>query len=192
VTIRQNIDVDVLEDFRESLDRVPNAGKLHMEANAVYQGQAGRSVVHVGPFALDDTTIDSPSRQYTFPFGNQREIEDLIGMEDSTDRIEPVEMVLASIAACLVNSISVNAARLDIDTTDMEVNVRTTLDPRILLGLEEPDSGDGSIGSIEFDVKVNGDLSDDDLAMVRKLCRYSPVYGMVSNSIKISGDVSRA
>jgi hypothetical protein len=63
VTIRQNIDVDVLEDFRESLDRVPNAGKLHMEANAVYQGQAGRSVVHVGPFALDDTTIDRPSAE---------------------------------------------------------------------------------------------------------------------------------
>jgi uncharacterized OsmC-like protein len=192
VTTRQNIDVGTLEKFREALNQAPTGGKLHMEASAVYQGEAGRSMVHVGPFAIDDIAIDSPSRQYTYPFGNQREVEDMIGMEGSTDRIEPVEMVLASIAACLVNSISVNAARLDIDTTGMEVNVRTTLDPRVFLGLHEPDSDDESIGSIEFDVKVNGDLSDDDLAMVRKLCRYSPVYGMVSNSIKISGDVSRA
>jgi uncharacterized OsmC-like protein len=192
VTTRQNIDVGTLEKFREALDQAPNAGKLHMEASAVYQGEAGRSMVHVGPFAIDDTAIDNPSRQYTFPFGNQREVEDMIGMEGSTDRIEPVEMVLASIAACLVNSISVNAARLDIDTTGMEIKVRTTLDPRVFLALQEPDSDNESIGGIEFDVKVNGDISDDDLAMVRKLCRYSPVYGMVSNSIKISGDVSRA
>lgn len=191
MTNRQNIDVEALEKFRDTLDQDPKTGKLHMEANAIYQGQVGRSMVHVGPFALDDTPIDRPTRQYTFPFGNQREVEDLIGMEGATDRIEPVEMVLASIAACLVNSISVNAARLGIDTTGIEINVRTTLDPRTLLGLTPSDDTDESIGEIEYDVKVNGDISDDDLDMVRKLCLYSPVYGMISNSIKIRGDVSR-
>ncbi|WP_170766027.1 OsmC family protein [Ruegeria lacuscaerulensis] len=162
-----------------------------MEANAIYQGQAGRSMVHVGPFALDDTPIDRPARKYAFPFGNQREVEDLLGMEGSTDRIEPVEMVLASIAACLVNSISVNAARLGIDTSGIKINVRTTLDPRGLLGLAPADDSDESIGEIEYDVKVDGDISDDDLEMVRKLCLYSPVYGMVSKSIKVRGEVTR-
>ncbi len=191
MTTRHNIDVETLEKFRDSLDQDPNVGKLHMEANAIYQGQAGRSMVHVGPFALDDTPIDRPARKYAFPFGNQREVEDLLGMEGSTDRIEPVEMVLASIAACLVNSISVNAARLGIDTSGIKINVRTTLDPRGLLGLAPADDSDESIGEIEYDVKVDGDISDDDLEMVRKLCLYSPVYGMVSKSIKVRGEVTR-
>ena len=191
MSYRQNVDVKTLEKFRNSLDQNPSSGKLHMEANATYQGHAGRSMVVVGPYALDDTPIDRQARQYTFPFGNQREVEDLIGVVDSTDRIEPVEMVLASIAACLVNSISVNAARLGIDTSGIKINVRTTLDPRILLGLAPAEDSDGSVGEIEYNVKVEGTINDEDLDMVRKLCLYSPVYGMISNSIKVRGEVSR-
>ena len=191
MTTRQNINVDTLEKFRASLEQNQGSGKLHMEASAVYEGQAGRSKVNIGPFALDDTVIDGPTRQYTFEVGNQREVEDLIGMKGSTDRVDPVELVLASIAACLVNSITVNAARLGIDTAGLEIKVRTTLDPRVLLGLKEPEDHGAGLGGIEYDVKVRGDMSDDDLATIHKLCRYSPVHGMMSEAIAITGDVSR-
>lgn len=192
MTTRQNIKVDTLEGFRTFLNEEPEKGKLRLEAKAVYEGQAGRSMVHVGPFALDDTLIDRPTRHYTFPFGASREVEDMIGMEGATDRMGPVEMVLASIAACLVNSITLNAARLGIDTAGLEIKVHTTVDPRVLLALRGPEEHDASLGSIEYDVKVSGDVSDEDMEMINKLCKYSPVHAMMSESINIRGKASRA
>jgi uncharacterized OsmC-like protein len=192
MTTRQNINVDTLEDFRTFLKDNPNKGKLHLEAKAVYEGQAGRSMIHVGPFAVDDTAIDRPTRHYTFPFGAWREVEDMIGMEGSTDRMEPVEMALASTAACLINSITLNAARLGIDTAGLEITVRTTVDPRVLLAIMGPEEHGSCLGTIEYDVKVSGEVSDEEMETIHKLCRYSPVHGMMAETINIKGEVSRA
>jgi uncharacterized OsmC-like protein len=192
MTVRQNLDVDKLEEFRTFLSENPDKGKLHLEAKAIYEGQAGRSTIHVGPFAVDDQQISRPTRHYTFPFGAWREVEDLIGMEGATDRMEPVEMALASTAACLINSITLNAARMGIDTAGLEITVRTTVDPRVLLALKGPEAHGSCLGTIEYDVKVSGEVSDDDLNTIRELCSYSPVHGMMAEPINLEGRVTRA
>ena len=167
-------------------------GKLHLEAKAVFEGQAGRSMVHVGPFAVDDTAIDRPNRQYSFAFGARQEIEEMFGIEPASDRIEPVEISLSSTAACLINSITLNAARMGIDTTGLEITVRTTLAPRQLLGLASPDKNSAPVGQIEYDVRVRAEISDEELETIQKLCRYSPVHAMMADSIDIKGIVARA
>lgn len=192
MTVRHNIDIDTLEAFRAFLDDNPDKGRIHLEAKAVYHGQAGRSIIHVGPFAIDDAAIDRPERRYDFNFGARREIEEMIGVEGAGDRLEPVEMVLASTAACLINSITLNAARIGINPAGLEITVRTTLDPRVLLALKSPEDHGASIGRIEYDVKVNGAVSDADMETINKLCRYSPVHAMMAETIEIIGNVSRA
>jgi uncharacterized OsmC-like protein len=192
MTTRQNVNVEKLEGFRDFLKENPDKGKLHLEAKAVYEGQAGRSMIHVGPFGVDDTTIDRPTRHYTFPFGAWREVEDMIGMEGATDRMEPVEMALAATAACLINSVTLNAARLGIDTAGLEIAVRTTVDPRVLLAIKGPEEHGSCLGTIEYDVKVSGDVSDEDIETIHKLCKYSPVHGMLAETIAIRGEVARA
>ncbi len=192
MTTRQNMNIDTLEEFRTFLTDNPEKGKLHLEAKAVYEGQAGRSMIHVGPFAVDENAIDRPTRHYTFPFGAWREVEDMIGMEGATDRMEPVEMALASTAACLINSITLNAARIGINTAGLEIKVRTTVDPRVLFALKGPEEHGSCLGTIEYDVKVNGDVSDEELETIKKLCKYSPVHGMMAEPININGNVSRA
>ena len=192
MAIRQNVDIEKLEAFRSFLSDNPDKGKLHLQAKAVYEGQAGRSTVHVGPYALDDASIDRPTRHYTFPFGAWREVEDMFGMAGATDRMEPVEMALASTAACLINSISLNTARMGIDTEGLEITVKTTVDPRVLFALKGPEEHGSCLGTIEYDVKVSGDVSDDDLATIKKLCQYSPVHGMMAETITLSGNVARA
>ncbi|MCP4330129.1 MAG: OsmC family protein [Alphaproteobacteria bacterium] len=189
---RESINLDKLEDFRTFLENNPDKGKLHLEAKAVYEGQAGRSMIHVGRFAVDDDVIDRPTRHYTFPFGAWREVEDMIGMEGATDRMEPVEMALASTAACLINSITLNAARLGIDTTGLEITIRTTVDPRVLFAVKGPEEHGSCLGTIEYDVKVSGDVSDEEMETIDKLCHYSPVHGMMAETINIEGSVSRA
>ncbi len=192
MTTRQSINVEKLEEFRNFLSENPDKGKLHLEAKAIYEGQAGRSTIHVGPYAVDETTIDRPTRHYTFPFGAWREVEDMLGMEGATDRMEPVEMALASTAACLINSITLNAARMGIDTEGLEIIVRTTVDPRVLLALKGPEEHGSCLGTIEYDVKVTGEVSDEEMDTIHKLCQYSPVHGMMAETIEIKGEVSRA
>ncbi len=191
-TVRQKVNVETLEKFRGFLEDNPDRGKLHLQVKAIYEGHAGRSTVHIGPYGLDEERVDRPTRHYTFPFGAWREVEEMAGIEGPTDRIEPVEMTLAAMAACLVNAITVNAARMGINTNGLEIKIKTTVDPRVMLDLKEPEDHTSCLGTIEYDVEVADDVSDEDLQTIRKLCRHSPVHGLIERSIEISGQVRRA
>lgn len=192
MTTRQNLNIEKHEQFRNYLIDNPEKARLSLECKAVYEGQAGRSTVHVGPFSLDGDKVDRSTRHYTFPFGAWREVEDLIGHEGPTDRIEPVEMAIAATAACLINSISFNAARLGMDTEGLEINVRTTVNPRVLFAIMGPEEHGSCLGKIEYDVKVSGNVSDEDLVTIKQLCKHSPVHGMMTESISVDGTVARA
>ena len=192
MTVRQSVDLDKLEQFRDFLRSNPDKGMLKLQAKAIYEGQAGRSTVHIGPFGLDDTQIDRPTRHYTVPFGAWREVEEMTGLEGPTDRMEPVEMALAATAACLINSITFNAARLGIDTDGLEITVKSTVDPRVLFAIKKPEDHKACLGTLEYEEKVNGDVSDEEIETIKDLCRYSPVHGLIAEAINVSGQVSRA
>ncbi len=191
-TLNQNVDLEKLDAFREFLVNNPEKGKLRLEACALYEGQVGRSTVHVGPYELDGQRVDRETRHYTFPFGAWREVEEMIGIPGPTDRMEPVEMTLAATAACVVNSITFNAARLGIDTEGLEVKIRTTVDPRVLFAIRGPEDHCACLGTVEYDVKVTGNVTDSQLDQIRELCKCSPVYGLIAESIEIKGNVSLA
>mgnify|MGYP001256205759 FL=1 len=106
MTIREGVDLDKLNGFRDFLTENPDKGRLGLEVRAVYEGQAGRSTVHIGKYSIDGDVVDRETRHYTVPFGAWREVEELLGMEGPTDRMEPVEMALAATAACVVNSLT--------------------------------------------------------------------------------------
>ncbi len=192
MTVRQHVNIEKLEEFRSFLSDNPDKVRLRLEARAIYEGQAGRSLVHVGPYSLDDMHVDRDTRHYTFPFGAWREVEETIGVEGPTDRMEPVEMALAATAACLINSISFNTARMGIDTSGLEITVRSEIDPRVLFAVKEPDQHKACMKSITYEVKVAGDVSDDDLITIKKLCEHSPVHGLMAEAIDVDGIVSRA
>jgi uncharacterized OsmC-like protein len=101
-------------------------------------------------------------------------------------------MALAATAACLVNSISFNTPRLGIDTEGIEIEIRTTVDPRVLFAVKGPEDHGACLGTIEYDVKIAGDVSDADMATIEKLCLHSPVHGMMVESINVADKVVRA
>lgn len=189
MTVIQNVNIEKLEDFRTFLKENPEKAYLKLEARAIYEGQVGRSTVHIGPYQLDNDTIDRETRHYTIPFGAWREIEELMGVEGPTDRMEPVEMALAATASCVVNSISLNTVRLGIKVDSLEVSVRSTIDPRVLFDINGPEDYGSCIKSIEYDVKVQGDISDDELKTIKRLCEHSPVYIMMATPIPMTANV---
>ena len=192
MTVCHNVDTDKLDQFRTYLGENPDKARLKLEARALYEGQMGRSTVHIGPYELDGDRIERQTRHYTFPFGAWREVEEAIGVVGPTDRMEPVEMTLAATAACVVNSITFNAARMGIDIEDLEVAVRATVDPRVLFAVKGPEAHGSCLGTIEYDVKVTGDLTDDQLETIQNLCEHSPVYGLMKESIPMKANIMRA
>jgi uncharacterized OsmC-like protein len=191
MSISHNVDVEKLEQFRTFLKENPDKARLKLEARAIYEGQVGRSTVHIGPYQLDDTRFNRDTRHYTIPFGAWREVEDAMGVEGPTDRMEPVEMALAATASCVINSISLNTVRMGIDIDGLEITVRSTVDPRVLFAVKGPEEHGSCIKSIEYDVKVQGDVSDEQLKTIKNLCEHSPVYGMMVTPITMSAKVER-
>ncbi len=171
------MDLGKLEAFRTALKKNPVT--LGLEAKAVWEGHSGRSTVHIGPYDLGDQHIDRNTRYYTFPYGAWREVEDAIGFVGPTDRVEPVEMALGAVGACLINSIALNAPRHGINIEGMEVKVHAGVDPSVLFEVKGPESHTSCMPKITTEVKVKGDITDEQLGTIKRLVRYSPVHGMV-------------
>ncbi|MDA9981793.1 OsmC family protein [Gammaproteobacteria bacterium] len=183
------MDLDKLEAFRSALKESPVV--LGLEARGIWEGHSGRSTIHIGPYELGGERIDRETRHYTIPYGAWREVEEAIGFEGPTDRVEPVEMALGAVAACLCNSIALNAPRNGINLEGLEVNVRTDIDPSVLFEVKGPESHTSCMPKIVSEVKVKGDISDDQLDTIKRLVSYSPVHGMIEYANTVESSVTR-
>ena len=45
--------------------------------------------------------------------------------------------------------------------------------------------------TVEYDVKVTGNISDDELDTIKQLCEHSPVYGLLVEAIPLRANVTR-
>ena len=183
------MDLEKLESFRSALKESPIV--LGLEARGIWEGHSGRSTIHIGPYELGGERIDRETRHYTIPYGAWREVEEAIGFEGPTDRVEPVEMALGAVAACLCNSIALNAPRHGINLEGLEVNVHTEIDPSVLFEVKGPESHTSCMPKIVSDVKVKGDISDEQLQEIKRLVSYSPVHGMIEYSNTVESTVTR-
>ena len=188
-TITSGMDLDKLEAFRSAIKENPVI--LGLEARGVWEGHSGRSTVHIGPYELGGNLIDRDTRHYTIPYGAWKEVEEEIGFVGPTDRAEPVEMALGAVAACLCNSIALNAPRHGINLEGLEVKVLTDLDPSVLFEVKGPESHTSCMPKITTEVKVKGDISDEQLETIERLVHYSPVHGMVEFPNKTESTVTR-
>ena len=184
------MDLDKLEAFRSAIKENPIV--LGLDARGVWEGHSGRSTVHIGPYNLGGQQIDRETRHYTIPYGAWREVEEAIGFAGPTDRVEPVEMALGAVAACLCNSIALNAPRNGIDLNDMEINVYADVDPSVLFEVKGPESHTSCMPKIVTEVKVNGNITDEQLETIKRLVHYSPVHGMVEYANTVETKVTRA
>ena len=176
--IVNGMDMDKLEGFRKAIAK--NPVHLGLEVTGTWEGHSGRSTVHIGPYQLNGDRIDRATRHYTLPYGSWREVEEAIGFVGPTDRLEPVEMALSAVAACLTNSIALNAPRHDIKLEGLKIKVSCDLDPSVLFEVKGPEEHTSCMPTVRSEITVKGDLSDKDLAAVERLVKYSPVYGMIA------------
>ena len=69
-------------------------------------------------------------------------------------------VTVAATAACVVNAVSYNAVRMGIPVEGLVIRVRSKVDPRVLFAIRGPEDHGACLGQVEYDVDVQGDISD--------------------------------
>jgi uncharacterized OsmC-like protein len=189
-TIVNGMDLDKVEAFRKSLKNGPVT--LGLEAIGIWEGHSGRSTVHIAPYRLGDQRIERLTRHYTIAYGGWREVEEAVGFVGPTDRAEPVEMALGALAACVTTSIAFNAPRHGIELEGIEIKISCNLDPSVLFEVKGPKSHTSCMSKITIEVKIKGNLTDEQLKTVERLVHHSPVFGLIAYAHKVKSSVGRA
>jgi uncharacterized OsmC-like protein len=184
------MDLSKLEAFREALRA--NPVKLNLEVRGVWEGHSMRSTIHFGPYTLGGKRIERDDRYYTISYGAWREVEEAVGFVGPTDRVEPVEMAMGAVAACLSNSIAINAHRHGINLEGMEIRIFTEVDPSVLFEVKGPEAHTSCIPKMVSEVKVKGNITDEQLKILEGLAHHSPVHGMIEYAIPCESRISRA
>ena len=180
------INLDTLEGFAEHAAEHPETVQLGLGAAATYEGTAAHSLAKIDSYELGGKTIARETREYTIPYGAWKEVLDAGGWVGATDRMEPIEVALSALAACINVGISINAVANGVDIEYLETRVRTDFDPSVLLSLEELKEGNSVFKNLTAEVEIDGENLDQDL--IEEWARRAPVYSLVSltQDVKLS------
>jgi uncharacterized OsmC-like protein len=172
------IDLETLDGFAEHAVENPEAVQLGLGASATYEGTAAHSLAKIDSYELGGETIARDTREYTIPYGGWKEVLDAGGWVGATDRMEPIEVALSALAACINVGITINAAANDVDIDHLQTRVRSDFDPAVLFSLKELKEADSVFENLTAEVEIDGeDLGQD---RIDEWARRAPVYTLVS------------
>lgn len=176
--VDHGVALEELEAFVAHADDHPEAIELGLGARSTYEGTCAHSLSKVDSYELGGETIARDTREYTIPFGGWKEVLDTAGWEGATDRPEPIEVALASLAACINVGITINAVANGVDIDRLQTRVRTDFDPRVLFSLKDLEDADAVFENLTADIEIEGDDIDRDL--IDEWARRAPVYTLIS------------
>lgn len=179
-----------LDEFSKHAQANPNDVLLGLEAKSIWEGSAIQNLGKIGPWQMAGQTINKTTRDYSIQFGAWKEVQEAIGIEGANDRIEPMEAALAGMASCVSTAITINAARQGISFDGLEVTARAKVDPRVLLGITDVEESQSCLKSVDVDIKVEGDLTDEEREAILVMAERSPVHAMVSGPNNINTRVT--
>ena len=177
-SIIQGVDTEELEQFREFAEANPEAITLGLAARATYEGTCAHSLAKVDSYILGGERIARETREYTLPFGAWKEVLDASGWVKAEDRLEPIEVGLAAMAACINVGITLNAIAHGIAIRQLQTRVRCEYDPRVLFGLLDIHETDGVFEHLTAEVEIEADGLEKD--RVDEWARRAPMYTLFS------------
>ena len=176
--IRHGVDLESLHAFAEHASDDPESIQLGLQSSATYEGTAAHSLATIDSYEIGGETVSRETRHYALPYGGWKEVLDAGGWVGATDRMEPIEVALSALAACLNVGITINAVANGIDVEHLETHVRCDFDPSVLFGLEELGESDSVFENVTAEIEVEGPNVDED--RIDEWARRAPVYSLVS------------
>lgn len=179
-TVKQGVDLEAFHEFVEYATENPDAVQFELGARALYEGRLFHSLAKVDAYSLGGEEIERETREYTLPMGAWKEVEAATGFVDPTDRMEPIEVALAALTACVNVAVGVTALANEIELDDLETTVRLDFDPRVIFMIHDVDQSEASFDDINVEIVVSGDdLSDADAEVLTAGARRSPVWNLM-------------
>jgi len=178
--VQHGVDLDEFHEFVEYATENPEDVQLELGARAPYEGRLFHSLAKIDAYSLGGDEIERETREYTLPMGAWKEVEEATGFVDPTDRMEPIEVALAALTACVNVAVGVTALANEIELDDLETTVRLDFDPRVVFMIHDVDRSDESFDDIRVEIEVSGDgLSDEDAEILAAGAQHSPVWNLM-------------
>lgn len=177
-SVTHGVALEDLESFVDFAVEHPEAVEFTLEAESIYEGTCAHSLAKIAPYTLGDETIDRDTREYTVPYGGWKEVLETAGWVTPTDRMEPIEVALSALAACINVGISLNAVANGVDIDDLTTRVRADFNPAVLFNIADLDDADAVFDNITADIDI--DAPDIDKDQIDEWARRAPVYTLVS------------
>lgn len=172
------VDTGQLEQFAEFAAENPDEVQLGLGARATYESTCAHSLASIDSYVLGGEHIDRETREYTIPYGGWKEVLDAAGWVGATDRLEPVEVALSALAACINVGISINAVANGVDIDHLQTRVQTEFDPAVLFNLADLDEAEDVFNQLTANIEIEGPDLDPD--RIDEWARRAPVYTLVS------------
>ncbi len=179
-----------MQNFQQMATETPDAFKLGLTAKSYWEGSGGSTLAKIGDWDLAGQTVSKPTRDYSIQFGAWKEVEEVIGITGASDRLEPVEVVLAALCSCITWAVNINSALNDVTFEGLEVSASCTLDPRILFDVLPVEESSNMFQQIDLDVKVLGDVSEETKKQIAEFTHRSPVRSILAYGQNIVTNVS--
>lgn len=179
-TVKDGVDLEEFHEFVEYATENPEAVQFELSARALSEGRLFHSLAKVDAYSLGGEEIRRETREYTLPMGAWKEVEDASGFIDPTDRMEPIEVALAALTACLNVAVGVTALANDIDLEDFETEVSLDFDPRVIFMIHDVEESESTFDGIDVEITVRGDgLSEEDVEVLTAGAQRSPVWNLM-------------
>jgi uncharacterized OsmC-like protein len=179
-TVKQGVDLAKFHEFVEYATDNPEDVQFGLSARAPYEGRLFHSLAKVDAYSLGGEEIERETREYTLPMGAWKEVEEATGFIDPTDRMEPIEVALAALTACVNVAVGVTALANEIELDDLESTVRLDFDPRVVFMIHDVDQSDETFEDIRVEIAVSGDgLTDEEAEILTAGAKRSPVWNMM-------------
>ena len=178
-TITNGVNVSALFDTVDAVNQTPEIAKFQFRAsNRWMGGDHNRSTVSGFHGACDD------HRHAKGPFVmDNAEPPVLLGEGEAAN---PVEYVLHALAGCLTTTMVYHAAAKGIAIEEVSSELEGDLDLHGFLGLDDKVRKGFSAVRVAMRVK-----SDADVATLKSLTQFSPVYDIVSQSLPVEVTVEK-
>ena len=176
--VTHGVDVEQFEAFAEHAAEHPEEVQLGLGARSTYEGTCAHSLAKIDGYELGGETIARETRKYTIPYGGWKEVLDAGGWVGATDRMEPIEVALSALAACINVGITINAVANGVDVGSLKTRVRTDFDPSVLFSLTDLGEADTVFENLTAEIEIEGeDIAKD---QIDEWARRAPVLTLVS------------
>jgi uncharacterized OsmC-like protein len=171
------IDLETLQNTTVAIEQDPSLGKCKFRAtNKWIAGAHSRS-------RIDDFYAAGEERNHQQPFELDADEPPLLAGDDQAP--DPIEHLLHALASCVTTSMVIHAAAKGIHIEELESEIEGDIDLRGFLGLAD----DVPKGCTHIRVKVRAKGDPENIAKLRRLAEFSPMYNTLTQGVGVDIEV---